>query len=76
MVPDAVKICGLSGMRAGPHCDGEPLDVPALPGQPVSMVTDSPPEPPEPKVYEDLFPIGAIPSEVCTLHDPVALPGS
>ena len=26
--------------------------------------------PPDPIVYEDLFPRGAMPSEICTLHDP------
>jgi hypothetical protein len=31
--------------------------------------------PPEPNVYEDLFPIGSIPPEICTLHDPFPVPG-
>jgi penicillin-binding protein 1B len=31
--------------------------------------------PPEPNVYEDLFPIGRVPSEICTLHDPFPPPG-
>ena len=30
---------------------------------------------PEPNVYEDLFPIGSVPSEICTLHDPFPPPG-
>jgi hypothetical protein len=60
---EKVRICRLSGMRAGPDCEGE------MP-QPVEIETDVPPEP---NVYEDLFPIGSIPPEICTLHgDPVA----
>jgi hypothetical protein len=72
---EKVKICRLSGMRAGPHCEGEMAGPSAVPGQPIVMVGDAPPEPPEPNVYEDLFPIGAIPSEICTLHDRVGLSG-
>lgn len=87
MPPDVekVKICRLSGMRAGPHCVEEQLDL-SLPGEPVQLdqrsplaqKTDEPGTPPEPNVYEDLFVIGAIPSEVCSLHDPAqrALNGS
>jgi len=62
---EKVKICRLSGMRAGPDCDAERL-------QPVELDTDVPPEP---NVYEDLFPIGSVPSEICTLHDPFPPPG-
>jgi len=62
---EKVKICRLSGMRAGPDCDAEML-------QPVELETDVPPEP---NVYEDLFPIGSVPSEICTLHDPFPPPG-
>jgi len=62
---EKVKICRLSGMRAGPDCDAEML-------QPVELDTDVPPEP---NVYEDLFPIGSVPSEICTLHDPFPPPG-
>ena len=61
---EKVKICRLSGMRAGPDCDAEML-------QPVELETDVPPEP---NVYEDLFPIGSVPSEICTLHDPFPPP--
>jgi penicillin-binding protein 2D len=77
---EKVKICRLSGMRAGPHCAGEMLDLAALPGQPMRVDAPYPSQertvtdvPREPNVYEDLFPIGMIPSELCTLHDPGTL---
>ncbi len=66
-------------MRAGPDCEGETLEPAALPGIPVfadarhsgqdRALTEAPPEP---NVYEDLFPIGSIPSEICTLHEHTA----
>jgi penicillin-binding protein 1A len=64
---EKVKICRLSGMRAGHRCEEEVLEVPELP-----TIGDVPPEP---NVYEDLFPIGSVPSDTCTLHDPFPLPG-
>jgi penicillin-binding protein 1A len=69
---EKVRMCRLSGMRAGPRCDEELLDVPLLPGEPVLTTADAPLEP---NVYEDLFPIGSLPSEICTLHDPFPRPG-
>jgi 1A family penicillin-binding protein len=69
---EKVRICRLSGMRAGPRCDEHVLDVAVLPGEPVLTISDVPPEP---NVYEDLFPIGSIPPEICTLHDPFPVPG-
>ena len=73
---EKVRMCRLSGMRAGPHCEGERLDLPAPPGEPMTIdARDATQEraagdmPPEPNVYEDLFPVGAVPAETCTLHD-------
>jgi hypothetical protein len=65
-------------MRAGPHCDEETIDVvsplPAVVGATYSSTPPpaTPVDPPEPKVYADLFQVGAMPSEICTLHDPAA----
>jgi penicillin-binding protein 1A len=79
---EKVAICRLSGSRAGPGCrDGHMMptlpvsehlaldsaltraaDIPAV--VPVALLS-----PEEPVVYEDLFPVGAIPSEACPLHD-------
>ena len=76
---EKVRICRLSGMRAGPHCDEETLDaVSAAAGRWSARRIHRRrrprprPMPPEPNVYEDLFPVGAMPSEICTLHDPAA----
>jgi 1A family penicillin-binding protein len=85
---EKVAICRLSGMRAGPGCREAHQVVPAgyvsdaqtLPSIPAGIEGKYPPEPssavtvPEPVVYEDLFPTGAIPSERCTLHDPAGQP--
>ena len=74
---EKVRICRLSGMRAGPDCEGETLEPAALPGLPVFADARHPgldralnEARPEPNVYEDLFPVGNIPPEICTLHDP------
>ena len=61
-------------MRAGPRCH----DVHVEAGAPdVALIgakyAPAPiAEPDEPTVYEDLFPVGNMPSEVCTLHDAAA----
>jgi membrane carboxypeptidase/penicillin-binding protein len=69
---EKVAICRLSGMRAGPRCNEAIVEAPS----PDAMVVDadypSDPAPDEPIVYEDLFPIGSIPSEICTQHDRAA----
>jgi penicillin-binding protein 1A len=73
---EKVRICRLSGMRAGARCDLEVLATAAAPSQSavigVRYAAPQPAEdvPPEPVVYEDLFPRGAMPSEICALHDP------
>ena len=80
---EKLEICRLSGMRAGSGCrtahmfartayEADAQLVEALAGR---VDAKYPPEavaptPPEPIVYEDLFPVGAIPSETCTLHEP------
>ena len=70
---EKVAICRLSGMRAGPHCNeatagAGPRDFAAMDPltAPVGAMSA---EPDEPNVYEDLFPAGTIPSELCPLHD-------
>jgi len=73
---EKVAICRMSGARATAECQHavEPSTVeatillvqypdPAL--QPVSPLPAAPPPPP---VYEDYFPIGAVPPELCPLH--------
>lgn len=72
---EKVAICRLSGMRAGPRCNEAQTDTTreaslvdvAYPPAPAT-----PAEPGDPVVYEDLFPVGSIPSEVCALHDQTA----
>ncbi|MEP6914521.1 MAG: PBP1A family penicillin-binding protein [Acidobacteriota bacterium] len=85
---ERVAICRLSGARATEACrhqDGYALQATGLPGQfvPVSAMRDdqtvpstSPLAEGESAVYEDLFPVGAVPSELCPLHNPSTLPGS
>jgi penicillin-binding protein 1A len=82
---EKVAICRLSGARATEACrhqadvysvtneDGSPRLVP------VDAMADSNDitpvralAPAQPPVYEDLFPIGAVPSELCPLHGPAA----
>ena len=73
---EKVAICRLSGMRAGPRCneaheepvpqDAAAIDAAYGPEVPV------PADPDEPAVYEDLFPVGNIPSEICPLHETAA----
>jgi 1A family penicillin-binding protein len=83
---EKVAICRISGMRAGPGChEASPLDHdPAAESSGFARTADtanagvpSPPAipavplpPAEPTVYEDLFPTGAVPREICQLHDP------
>jgi penicillin-binding protein 1A len=78
-----VRICRLSGMRAGPRCDEDVIDAAPAPAAvdasyPAATVQDTEVPPPEPNVYEDLFPVGAMPSEICALHDaaPPTIEGS
>ena len=68
---EKIRICRLSGMRAGPHCEQDAFD-PSRIGEPMVLNASYSAEPAEPNVYEDLFTIGAIPSEICTLHEPGA----
>jgi membrane carboxypeptidase/penicillin-binding protein len=70
---EKVAVCRLSGMRAGPRCHEVHVE-PAVPDLALIGVKSSPgattsAEPDEPTVYEDLFPAGNIPSEICPLHD-------
>jgi penicillin-binding protein 1A len=73
---EKVAICRLTGMRAGPRCDAAhddpaPQDAAAIAAGHAPTVA-VPADPDEPAVYEDLFPVGSIPSEMCPLHDPAA----
>jgi penicillin-binding protein 1A len=86
MPPDVEKvaICRLSGARATEACkhqhdmytvvrsDGSPQLIAAdamFDGDDASSQTIAANEPP---VYEDLFPIGAVPPEICPLHNPAS----
>jgi len=85
MPPDVEKvaICRLSGARATESCKHQrdmytvarPDGVPQL--VPASVITDPADAAAaqalaanEPPVYEDLFPIGAVPPEICPVHNP------
>ena len=76
---EKVAICPLSGARATPACREEYLSA----GTPVGTTGElddaglpiiAPVTEPRPRnqVYEDIFPIGAVPPELCPLHNPVA----
>jgi membrane peptidoglycan carboxypeptidase len=80
MPPDVerVPICRLSGARAGAGCRRALVDDafvgPSASAPDPSLVSIGV-VPPEPAVYEDLFPRGAIPSDTCPVHEPAA-PGA
>ena len=67
---ETVSICRLSGARAADGC----REAPSTPPTPLLIDTLYPPavpedtEPDEPRVFEDLFPAGVAPRDVCTLH--------
>jgi membrane carboxypeptidase/penicillin-binding protein len=72
---EKVAICRLSGMRAGPGCsedydESASQDVTAIDAYAPALAVTADPD--EPAAYEDLFPVGSIPSEICPLHDPSA----
>ncbi len=72
---EKVAICRLSGARATPSCTHQyiPPDVPVgsmgimTAGYPAPVQGLPPSEPP---VYEELFTVGSISSELCPLHSP------
>jgi penicillin-binding protein 1A len=71
---EKVSICALSGARATPACR-EPYVAPqpvATSGQfdehGLPVIPDLPPERPRNHVYEDIFPIGAVPPDLCPMH--------
>ncbi len=73
---ETVAICRRSGMRAGPRCDEAhddpaPQDAAAIDAGHAPAVAE-PAGPDEPAVYEDIFPVGSIPSGMCPQHDPAA----
>ena len=75
MPPDVerVAICRLSGARATPTCRYHYLPVEIAVGTsgiltPAGPAPPSPTPPAEPPVYEDIFPLGAVSSELCPLH--------
>jgi penicillin-binding protein 2D len=65
---EKVAVCRLSGMRAGPRCDEALVEAPSGAATMIDADYPSQPTPDEPMVYEDLFPIGSIPSEICPEH--------
>ena len=82
---ETVAICRLSGARATDACrhqadvysvtneDGSPQLVPVDAMADPNDLTPARTLPPgQSPVYEDLFPIGAVPSEPCPLHNPAA----
>jgi penicillin-binding protein 1A len=78
---EKVAICRLSGARATEACrhqtevyavstTGVPFQIPVgAMFDPTDPVSTSVLEPGEPPVYEDLFPVGAVPPEICPLHN-------
>jgi penicillin-binding protein 1A len=75
---EKVAVCRISGARAGPRCRDAHLAVPAVfaaPSTAGTLAAHAPGLPPVPggpaddPVYEDLFPLGAIPSGACPLHE-------
>ena len=72
---EKVAICRLSGARATPSCQHQYVPTEAAvgtmgggtAGYPMPIAGLPPSEPP---VYEDLFSVGTIPSELCPLHSP------
>jgi penicillin-binding protein 1A len=77
---EKVAICRLSGARATDACrhqaevyavntDGAPAQIVPVVAMHDTADPQPPPPPGEPTVYEDLFPVGAVPSELCTLHN-------
>lgn len=70
---ERVAICRRSAARATDACRHDLYFASGTAGEsvgivPASFVTPSAEEPPEPPVFEDLFPVGTIPSELCPLH--------
>jgi membrane peptidoglycan carboxypeptidase len=77
---EKVAVCRLTGLRAGAgcregalgpavaHARGPLMDGTYPPDAPIATVAR--PVSDEPAVYEDLFPVGAMPSDTCQEHDP------
>lgn len=74
---EKVAICRLSGARATPSCKHQYI-LPDVPVGSMGVVTAGHPAPvqglppSEPPVYEELFTVGSISSEMCPLHSPQA----
>jgi penicillin-binding protein 1A len=75
---EKVAICPLSGARATDACRQQQT-LAEVPVGTSGTVTDATlelapplPPPPSPQVYEDIFPLGAVPAEPCPLHNPRA----
>jgi 1A family penicillin-binding protein len=82
---EKVAICRLSGARATDACrhQADVYTVTSTGGSPQFIPLDAFYEdseaprsralqPEEPAVYEDLFPVGAVPAELCPVHNPIA----
>jgi 1A family penicillin-binding protein len=78
---EKVAICRASGARAADACKFAalsarteilPLDPRAIGGAWPAVVSPIPARKPEEPVYEDYFPLGVVPPELCPLHGPAA----
>jgi penicillin-binding protein 1A len=71
---ETVAICRLTGARATEACRHARHAVDGHAVQAVSLTPAAAPQfvrpmpPPEPTVYEDLFPVGSVPVETCWMH--------
>jgi penicillin-binding protein 1A len=73
---EKVRVCRLSGARAAPSCRHQyvPAQTTVLTAaQHMIPVPGLPPS--EPPVYEELFPLGMMSSEICPLHASLTRPG-
>jgi penicillin-binding protein 1A len=76
---EKVAICRLTGARATEacrHAHAVPASAPALVAAAFPVDQPAASDPLEPPVYEDLFPAGSVPTEVCTLHGAPASPST
>ena len=68
---ERVSICRLTGLRATETCrHAAPPVVPVVMDSLLPPAAEEP-EPSEPPVYEDLFPVGSVPAETCAAHGAV-----
>jgi hypothetical protein len=81
---ETVAICRLTGARATEACrharhavDGYAVQAASHSSTPAATPEfERPMPPPEPTVYEDLFPVGSVPVETCWMHGAAAPEGT